>query len=366
MEQKSVVNNVVNKMKPKRIFYFDILRVIACLSVVMIHSSSYVETIEIGSLNYWIAIILNSISRIGVPLFVMISGALLLDENYDFSIKKLINHIVKIIIFFLFWSVAYSILQNLIPKIIHHEKIDVLSLAKSIIIGNYHLWFCYMIIGLYLLVPLLRLWIKKENKEYIKYFIILSLIFTYLLPQIINIGSMYSSVFYTMKTLIDRVDLSYVGGYVPFFILGWYLHNFQTDKIISYKVLGIIGFVLTAVFTYILSYSKGEFVSIMIENLTVNVLFQAVSVFILIKSKYTSTDYDQKKIIHKVIDIISKCSLGVYAMHAAVILICMIFVDRCGFDLSIATAPCVFIISFLISLIVSYIFKKIPILRALV
>ncbi len=72
-------NNACN-----RIFYIDMLRVVACIFVVMIHSSATYVVKDIGSFNFWIGNFLDSISRSGVPIFIMISGALMLDENYSF------------------------------------------------------------------------------------------------------------------------------------------------------------------------------------------------------------------------------------------------------------------------------------------
>ena len=87
------MNNVTNK----RVYYLDILRVIACLSVIMIHvTANYLYT-NFGSVNFVISNIINSLSRIGVPLFVMISGSLLLNSEYTLSKQKLINRIIKMI-----------------------------------------------------------------------------------------------------------------------------------------------------------------------------------------------------------------------------------------------------------------------------
>ena len=84
-----------NKCTSGRIYYLDILRVIACISVIMIHSSAEYVIKDIGSFNFWIGNILDGLSRIGVPLFVMISGTLLLDKNYKFDKKKLMEKFLK-------------------------------------------------------------------------------------------------------------------------------------------------------------------------------------------------------------------------------------------------------------------------------
>ena len=61
----------------KRIYYFDVLRVIACLAVIMIHTSGTYVLRNFRTFNFWVRNLFDSLSRIAVPLFVMISGALL-------------------------------------------------------------------------------------------------------------------------------------------------------------------------------------------------------------------------------------------------------------------------------------------------
>ena len=74
--------------KGTRLFYLDLLRAFACLSVIMIHVSAEYAVKEVGSIDFWVGNIFDSISRAGVPIFVMISGAWMLDEEYHFSKKN--------------------------------------------------------------------------------------------------------------------------------------------------------------------------------------------------------------------------------------------------------------------------------------
>ncbi len=92
--------------KNNRIVHMDVVMVIACFAVIMIHSSAPYVIENFGSLNFWIGNIFDGLARIGVPLFVMISGALMLDEKYNFSKQKLIEHIKKWLSF-LFFGLAF-------------------------------------------------------------------------------------------------------------------------------------------------------------------------------------------------------------------------------------------------------------------
>ncbi len=98
----------------KRIYFLDVLRVISCLAVIMIHASAEYVVRDIGTINFWIGNIFDGISAIAVPIFIMISGTLLLDEKYLYTKKKLIKHISKMILFFVFWSLVYCIIYKII------------------------------------------------------------------------------------------------------------------------------------------------------------------------------------------------------------------------------------------------------------
>ena len=89
--------------------WIDYLRVIAIVAVITIHSTTffYSKFIEIGQLNWWLANLLNSASRFAVPLFVMISGALLLGRNLtivEFYKKRAIRLLPAIIVWNLFYA----------------------------------------------------------------------------------------------------------------------------------------------------------------------------------------------------------------------------------------------------------------------
>lgn len=114
---------VESNNKNNRIYYLDILRVMACLAVIMIHTSMTYVIKDIGSVNFWLGNIFDSLARIGVPLFVMISGTLMLNEKYECKKTKLIGHIKKMIVFFIFWSAIYCIVFNIIGQIISYSSI---------------------------------------------------------------------------------------------------------------------------------------------------------------------------------------------------------------------------------------------------
>jgi surface polysaccharide O-acyltransferase-like enzyme len=87
----------------------------------------------------------------------MISGAFFLDPNKNIQMKKLFQkYILRLIIAYIFWSFFYAVEVF----ILSNEVLSLTSLKmiiKETITSHYHLEFLPMIIGLYLLVPILRL-----------------------------------------------------------------------------------------------------------------------------------------------------------------------------------------------------------------
>ena len=345
----------------KKIYYLDVLRVIACLMVIMIHASGYYVTKNIGSTNFWISNVLDSLVRVAVPIFVMISGALLLDKNYKYSKDKLVSHIYKMILMFVVWSLMYTLLFDVIePIILKHESISVFKTIINFVKGYYHLWFFYLIVGLYLILPLLRLWVKDENKKYVEYFLILSIIFTFIISWGLTIGSYYSDNIVKISEFFNnKFQLKYISGYTSYFILGWYLNNYKVNNKNRIYLLSVVSILLSIFGIYILSITLDKPVQLY-DYLGINVLIPSIALFIYVKDKYN------KKKESNIISSISKYSLGIYVIHAGVLKVMYKLLESLGFNNAIPNILIVFIISFGVSYLITSIISKIPKLNNIV
>ncbi|MBR0437044.1 MAG: acyltransferase family protein, partial [Clostridia bacterium] len=126
---------------------FDVLKIIATFAVVMLHVSAqhwfYVKlkTPEWRAFNLY-----DGSVRFPVPVFVMISGALFLSA--DRPLRQMYGkYILRIVTAFLFWSVLYAAISYV-------RGTALIEVLKEAIKGHYHLWYLYMIAGLYVIVPL--------------------------------------------------------------------------------------------------------------------------------------------------------------------------------------------------------------------
>ena len=171
-EEKLIEDINKNTSKePKRYFGIDLIRVLACFLVIEIHSGQLYYIDSEGGLiksdkNIWPGIF-NSLATVCVPLFVMISGYLLLPMKKDYStfLKKRFTRI-------LFPYVAFNIFYNIYFYIRGFFELKAMLLNISKMFINFsigHLWYIYMIIGVYLYVPIITPWIKTAEKKHFYY-----------------------------------------------------------------------------------------------------------------------------------------------------------------------------------------------------
>lgn len=112
-----------------RNYAIDILRSLAIIAVILVHvSGAYVDKfMQLGAENWWFAHGINSAMRFCVPIFVMISGALLLgrDESYETFIKK---RFLRVFFPYLIWNSLYTLYTSL------GQDIHVLGVIKKLIL----------------------------------------------------------------------------------------------------------------------------------------------------------------------------------------------------------------------------------------
>ena len=195
----------------KRNSSLDITRIIAVLAVISLHiSADFVTEYDVFSKEFMVGAFFDSISRIGVPLFVMISGSLMLDENKNITIKSIFSKNIKTLFgLLIFWSVLYCVLYNIALPLIIGEPLNVSDIITSLTEGHYHIWYLYMIIGLYLATPFFRAFVKKENKQTVLLFIIIALVTQFTLPMLNGMTLIWEDMAY-LTNFINQFDLGFL------------------------------------------------------------------------------------------------------------------------------------------------------------
>lgn len=347
-----------------RILSYDMLRILAAIAVVMIHVSAvFVISSPKDSLSFAIANLCDSLSRIGVPVFTMISGSLMLNESKKLEIKDMLVYALRIWSMLLFWSVFYSIYYNIIIPIIFSRKISSIeTVLTAIMDGHYHLWFLFMIIGLYIVTPILRLFVKKENKKYIMYLVSISVLIKSIVPLVNFFCTQFICEGDFLLNYLNKFKLPLFNEYLTYYILGWYLSTFKPEKkqrTLIY-VLGCFGFLITFLGSQFLTTETLNAYDTFYSDGIINVFCYSVAVFVF-GNHYLNIKNSKHQ---NVVLTLSKLTFGVYIIHIAVLTTVDLFTNHLGFH------PLRLMINFILTTIISfigtYIISKIPILKKLI
>ncbi len=339
----------------KRLVYLEWLRILAALAVVTIHVSAGVVTDNAQEYKTpWMAgNFFETISRWAVPMFVMISGALMLSSTKEISTAAFLKKkLAKILIPLTAFSIIYYANEVRKGEITYSISDFIKRFATDDIM--YHLWFLYMIAGLYLITPLLKILIQNAKRKDIEYFIVLWL-FASVLSKWLEYFVGYSF----------KIELFFVTHYIGYFVLGYYLftYDFHKEWRTFMYIGGIIGFITTFFMTYHESLKIDEpLEQFWYDEHSPNVLLMAVALFILFKS----TKIGQVR-LPWFGNVISQASFGIYLIHIFVMQILYEKFDFVWFNLHpIIGIPYKVIAVVTMSTILVVIVKKIPLLRGII
>ena len=206
-----------------RLWYLDVLRVVSMAAVVIIHASApYWLELDVSSTGWAIANLFDGALRWAVPVFVMISGALFLDPTRSRPIKKLYTkNIAGIMSVILFWGLVYALVAQMDPS---SQPESAYSFIRSWVLGHYHMWFLFMIAGLYILVPILRC--ITANRAVMGYFLTVAFSINIALPFLTGSGH-FSLLAQVMSKLL--IQLLWGTRSISFWGTGWPLRKLTGD-----------------------------------------------------------------------------------------------------------------------------------------
>lgn len=345
MSKSASLNN-----KKEDILWISQLRAIATISVIILHvAAPFLYKFNETKQDWWIGNIYDSAVRFCVPIFVMITGALLLSKEItlsDFFKKRL----TRILFPFIFWSLIYIFLDIFLRKY-HGEIIPPNTVFQEIrdkfINGSsYHLWYVYMILVLYLCIPIINRWIKNVSENQLLYFIIIWF-------ALIICSQAFISEYISTHKLIYYIE------FIGYLVLGYYLSikSFShTKNLVFIPVILIMGGIAaTIVGTYIASAKANKFDDILYGYMMPNVLVTAVGVFLFCKHKIVRNQYIIKSILF-----LNRYSYGIYLMHVVVLILFNLIGINGALIHPIVGIPLMTMICLTISASTIYVMHKLP------
>lgn len=294
-------------MNKARLIYLDLIKILAILLVIFNHSYWYIYG---GTLVTIFTNLLFSFCKIAVPLFVMVTGALLLGKNTSYK-EILTKRIYRIVVPLFFVTALCIIMYGGSVK----DFIAVLFTNFGFENAPYWLWYLYLLIALYLMTPFLQKMIKNfEEKDY-RYFI---LIFVFGIGLINMVPTVSSLVFGHSLKINESFTMNLFPMMVGYYVLGFYLSKKEiTDKLKKYSFIGLILTLVltTCFFTY--GINHGIDYDGMLNNSYFLTALLATFVFVIFKY-YFSKPFKSIK-INNFIVMVSNSIFGVYLFHVLVI-----------------------------------------------
>lgn len=290
----------------------DLIRTVAIVLVLLLHASteSYVnvELMSSQSVQIWFASnFYDSIARVCVPLFVMLAGALLLqpskaDEPLRHFYKKRWD---RLGLPFIFWSIIYFAWAALVDG----KPLTLQSVTQGILTGPYYqFWFLYLLVGLYLLTPLLRVALKYASRHVLKYTLAVWFVGTAVMPLLTLFGSYYLNANFFIFT-----------GWLGYYVLGAYLTKVEIKRSLLYA--GLIGGLLWTIGgSYLIVATVGErFSQFFLDGFSVNMIVASASLFLLmltLSPQALQTKYPRGS---RILRVIGDNTLPIFLLHVIVL-----------------------------------------------
>jgi surface polysaccharide O-acyltransferase-like enzyme len=341
-----------------------LIRTLAIVLVILLHASN--ETLEAPSvpgMYWWTAVVYKTLALSSVPLFVMLSGALLLqpaklNEPIRVFLKKRLS---RIGLAFAFWSAVYLAWGFYISQL----PVTLNNVTQGILFGlfsgsYYQFWFIYLIVGLYLITPILRVIVTYGNMRILRYLILLWFLGVAIVPliQLISGYVLDSTVFV-------------IGGWVGYFVLGTYLQKIKLRSSILYGLL-FLGFIWTIFGVWLMNYPLSSLGQnyFFFDYLTANVIIGSAALFMLLIKFHADWPGNNHTIASRIVQAISRNTLPIFLFH--VIILESFERGFFGFTLSFTTLnpiieiPLITVLTLFITLGLILIMRKIPVLKKLI
>ncbi len=328
-------------MKNKRIEYISLASVLSAIAVVFLHANECVG--EFSFARYWVtANFIHSFFIFAVPLFFMISGAMLLDFNKKYDLKTYFSkRITKTVIPYIFWSIFGILFQLFYLNTISH--IDLSYIFNCFINGN-------AIIVYWFFIPLFELYV-------------LFTVFVYLVNNKKRCLT-FLAVLLLLNCVLNYYKIGVIVGYSFLAVFGFYIHKYGISRKlrIIFYVLAIFGFLANSFGSYYLSITAGKLIRTYIEYTFLPAMLYPCGLFVFIK-------YDLVKImeydwVNRIVSFLDFYTFGIYLIHWYILQI-MIKVLNINIHSIIYRLGAPFMVIG-IAVCIIYVLRKIPLIKNIV
>lgn len=359
--ERNVFRTMEKAERSDRKIHIDLLRILACFSVIMLHSSSqHWYELPVTDYRWIICNTYDALFRFGVPVFVMISGALFLGREREVDLKRLYRkNILRLVTAYWFWSFMYGLWDC--REWFGAEGTVWQDYVMEFLLGRYHLWFIPMLAGIYVILPILKTWTEHASRKQVEYFLVLFLILQ------IGVATLKIPGLSSMAELILQfINVELACSYVGYFILGYYLQKYRPGKTERKRLylLGGVGAICAMLVSAGVSGWKGWTNAAAFDSFSLFTCLVSVALFVFFQEKVSGWKCGDR--MYKRVRELSANTFGVYLVHILI----MEALQSAGLDSmslfgkeisGIWGIPCLAVFCFLTGNLVIALIRRIPV-----
>ena len=231
----------------KRDWSVDVLRCVSCFMVCGLHSfifsMRYGFITDIGPTPWTHYFIHRMLFASPTVLFVMVSGIFFLSPDRNVTAKKIWKkNVIKMAFAYMFWSAIYAAYRIYMMDPVPDMTGE--FLLKQWLVEPYHMWYIPMIIGLYILAPVMRPITASGDTKLFRY-IVMIFIGGLILSTIYNWPAVTAVEDSNIITVIDKTPMEAICQYPFWMMFGWIAYTYRPTRGLRYLIylLGILAFI---------------------------------------------------------------------------------------------------------------------------
>ena len=327
----------------------DLIKAAAIFAVLIIHCCAYTD--PVGSARWGSAVVLGSLARPAVPLFLMCSGALMLPPERELTMKRLwLRHFPRLLAAMLVWAMVYKVYGLLAAGALTAGALW--QAAKEVLCFNqeFHFYYLQIMLLVYAALPVTRVFVRAASRRQVEYALLLWFAAGILYPTLRSYWP------FTLMSGYGRYYMNMTYASIGYGLLGWYLRAYPPKKWLAWTAMPA-GFAMTLGGTLLRSLRTGALDTLWWEGMTLGVMLYAAGAFCLLRSAGSRLRRGG------VVEFLSSGSFCVYLVH-----VLFLYIFRAlGFTgvsfFPLAAVPLLALALLACSLAVYTVLRKIPVVK---
>lgn len=344
---------------PRRELVPDVLKCLGCLCVIVIHTASEgMAVLDVGTANWLSAVFWGCVCRPAVPIFLMVSGALLYDPAREMSLRRIYTrYFLRILLILLVWSFAYE-LYFIAGYWILYRWFNPMSIPDAVrnvltFRHHFHLYYLQILLIFYCFLPLMRTFTAHAGRDVQHYMLIVWFVLGIFLPTLFRFKP-----FSDTEGIPAQYPLNMTYSAMGYSLMGWYIKNTEITRadLRRWLPLFLAGFAVVFGVTVGVSVTRGQLYQNAIYGFTPGVALMAIGAYGSISALYA--DRDSGSMPH--VTWISKASFCIFLSHHVYVMFFRTVLHAAYMSLPVVLIPLESAAVFALSVLTYVILRRIP------